>query len=190
MGSTSVSARCCTVYQSQGRMTAHYLPPVVPAASNASSRPPDPADVTLDQIMCRDLVCARPDLELEALIALMVDYRFGCIPVVDNQRRPIGMITKFDIVEHVHALLCSQANGHPLPADLLARTADELMMPIALTLDESASVAKAALMMLYEDLHHVLVVSAAGTLVGVVSAKDIVTWMVRDRRYITCEPAH
>jgi CBS domain-containing protein len=54
------------------------------------------------------------------------------------------------------------------------------MMPIALTLEESSTVGDAASMMTCEDLHHVLVVSRSGALVGVVSAKDIVTWLVRN----------
>jgi CBS-domain-containing membrane protein len=33
-------------------------------------------------------------------------------------------------------------------------------------------------MMTCEDLHHVLVVSPSGSLVGVVSSKDIVTWLI------------
>ncbi|HVK86199.1 MAG TPA: CBS domain-containing protein [Kofleriaceae bacterium] len=127
--------------------------------------------------MCRNLVCARPDLDIEAVIALMVDNHLGCIPVIDDQRRPIGVITKFDVVEQVHAFMRSEANGSPLPIDLAARTAEEVMMPLALTLHEAASVADAAMMMTEEDLHHVLVVSTTGILLGVVSSKDIVTWV-------------
>ena len=135
--------------------------------------------VQLREVMSRDLICARQDLAIEAVISLMVKNHLGCIPVVDAQRHPIGMITKFDIVEQLEAFMRSEANGSPLPVDLAARTADEVMMPLALTLDETSSVANAAAMMTCEDLHHVLVVSRTGTLVGVVSSKDIVTWLAR-----------
>lgn len=136
--------------------------------------------VELKQIMSRVPVCARADLEIEAVIGLIVHNHIGCIPVVDEQRRPIGMITKFDIVEHLNAFLNSASNGSPLPIDLVARSADEVMMPIAITLQETSTVADAAQMMTCEDLHHVLVVSAGGTLAGVVSSKDIVKWLARD----------
>jgi CBS domain-containing protein len=65
-----------------------------------------------------------------------------------------------------------------MPIDLAPRDADEVMMPIALVLDETATVAHAAAMMALEDTHHVLVVRETGELVGVVSSKDIVKWLV------------
>jgi CBS domain-containing protein len=127
----------------------------------------------LGDIMTRDVVCARPELDIDAVIGLMVDEHFGCVPVIDDRQRPIGMITKFDIVEHLHT------RG----ADLLAvTTAGEIMMPLALTLQESATITDAALMMTCEDLHHVLVVDERGALAGVVSSKDIVTWLARGSR--------
>lgn len=146
------------------------------------------SEVELRQIMCRDLVCVRPNLEIERVIRLMVDRHLGCLPVVDEHRRPIGMITKFDIVEHVNAYLRAAAKGEPLPIDLAARNADEVMMPMALTLDERSTVGDAASMMTCEDMHHVLVVSASGTLVGVVSTKDIVTWLARSEKLMPFAP--
>lgn len=175
----SMATRCCKIYQGHGEAEAEYLP-------TPSSRPPDPKStsgasrVELRQVMFQDLVCARRDLDIEEVIRLMVDRHLGCIPVVDDERRPIGMITKYDIVEHVNAFLRSVANGSPLPTDLAARTADEVMMPLALTLDEDATIGDAASLMTCEDLHHVLVVARSGSLVGVVSSKDIVSWLVRN----------
>ena len=177
--SASIQARCCRIYQGQGEAETHALP------APASVRPPDASgsraeQVELRHVMCRDLVCARPDLDIQAVIGLIVQNHFGCIPVVNDQRRPIGMITKFDVVEQLNAFLRSASSGSPLPIDLAARTAGEVMMPIALTLQEASTVADAASMMTCEDLHHVLVVSRTGALVGVVSSKDIVTWLVRN----------
>jgi CBS domain-containing protein len=138
--------------------------------------------VPIRQIMTPDFVCARGELSIAAVVALMIEHHIGCMPVVNDERRPIGMITKFDIVEHLDAFMRSATNGSPLPSDLAARTADELMMPLALTLDENASVAHAATMMTAEDLHHILVIDARGHLVGVVSTKDITRWIVENDR--------
>ena len=136
-----------------------------------------PGNTPLTQIMCRDLICVRPDRDICSVVTLMVKNHIGCIPVVDDKRRPVGMITKFDVVEQLQAFMCSAESGSPLPIDLVAQTADEIMMPIALTLGENATIAHAAAMMTCEDLHHILVVSNERTLVGVVSSKDIVTWL-------------
>ena len=183
MTTASTTARSCRIYRRHGETESHPLPaaperaPAVPASGAAQ--------VELRHVMSRDVVCARSDLDIDAVIGLMVQNHFGCIPVVDEDRRPIGMITKFDIVEQLNAYLGSAAKGSPLPVDLAPRSADEAMMPIALTLPETASLAHAASMMTCEDLHHVLVVSSTGELVGVVSSKDIVTWLVRNDRLPT-----
>lgn len=132
---------------------------------------------SLRDIMSRDLVSVRPELSIDKVVNLMVGRHIGCLPVVNERGRPIGIITKFDLVEQLDAAMHLAAGGCPLPVDLQAQTADDVMMPIALTLDEHASVAHASSMMISEETHHVLVISDDGTLVGVVSAKDIVRWV-------------
>jgi CBS domain-containing protein len=134
--------------------------------------------------MSSDVVCARPTLEIAGVVSLMIRHHIGCLPVVDDRRHPIGMITKFDIVEQLDTFMRSAGTGSPTPADLAARTADEVMMPLAMTLDEHASVARAAALMTTEDLHHVAVVNNRGLLVGVVSTKDIATWLVENDRLV------
>ena len=140
----------------------------------------NPSEIQLSQIMTRDVICACADLGIEDVVYLMIHHHVGCIPVVDETRRPVGVITKYDIVEQLDAFMRSVSNGSPMPADLAARTADEVMMPLAITLDETATVANAASMMAIEDLHHVVVTNETGKLVGVVSTKDITNWLVEN----------
>lgn len=136
------------------------------------------AAVLLHQIMSRDVICARSDLDIRVVVDLMIQHHIGCIPIVDGQQRPIGIITKSDLVEHVHAAFTSAGQGCPLPEDLKARTADDLMMPLAFSLSAYATVAHAAMMMITEDTHHVMVVSPTEELVGVVSSRDVVDWVL------------
>jgi CBS domain-containing protein len=131
-------------------------------------------------VMSRDLVCALPDLEIATVVSLLVEQRLGCLPIVDERRHPIGVITKFDLVEQLDATMHLAGCGCPLPADLKAQTAGDVMMPIALTLDARATVAHASSMMISERMHHVLVVSETGELIGVVSALDVVRWVTED----------
>ena len=139
---------------------------------------PEPADCErggLRTIMSNNLICARGDLDLHAGIQLMMRHHIGCLPIVDHRRRPIGIITKFDLVEQLEAAL--RPAGGP-PPDLRPRSVEDVMMPLALTLPERATIAQAASMMALEDTHHVLVVSDDHHLVGVVSTRDIVMWVV------------
>ena len=134
--------------------------------------------VPLHQIMSRKLICAREDLDVAVVVGLMIRHHIGCIPVVDERQHPIGMITKSDVIEQIDATMSSVNNGYPLPEDLQARCADEVMMPLAFTLPESASVAHAAALMMSEDTHHVIVVNGSGQISGVVSSRDIVAWLL------------
>ena len=174
--------RRCSIYDGQGEICAQRIDLEL-AVERPAHRHPTIADrVALSQIMTSDIVCARPDLEIGGVVSLMMRHHIGCIPIVDDRRRPIGMITKFDIVDQLDAYMRSAGNGNPMPADLAARTADELMMPLAMTLDEHASVAHAAALMTSEDMHHVVIVDAGGQVVGVVSTKDITSWLVDNDR--------
>ena len=170
---THLSTICrCTVYDGTGEPCAESLD----LDTQLDDEPSTSERVTLRRIMSRDVVCARSDLRVGAVMALMIERHVGCIPVVDDQRRPIGMITKFDIVELLEAFV----RGGIGAENIAARTADEIMLPIAITLGEGASIATAAAMMATEDLHHVLVVNARARLVGIVSTKDITNWLVEN----------
>jgi CBS domain-containing protein len=122
------------------------------------------------RIMTRDVICAREDLDVDALMELMVCHRLGCVPIVDERGQPVGMVTKYDLLER----LVTAHDSEPAPP---ATVASQVMMPIAVTLDEQASVARAAAVMSLAHIHHVLIVAESGCLLGVVSTLDIVRWL-------------
>jgi CBS domain-containing protein len=124
--------------------------------------------VPVTEIMSRHVVCAFPDLPVAALIEVMVRERLGCVPVVDECGHPVGMVTKFDIVEQ---LAVASERAAPLVADV--------MMPLAITLDTDATVALAAALMAIEEMHHVMIVSDR-RLVGVVSTMDVTRWLCQN----------
>ncbi len=121
--------------------------------------------VPITRIMSPQVVCARPDLGLQAVIEIMVRERLGCLPIVDERLHPLGMVTKLDIVEHLVG-----------PPDRVMPQVSDVMMPFAITLDEDATVAHAAALMASEDMHHVMIVSDR-RLIGVVSTMDVTRWL-------------
>jgi CBS domain-containing protein len=168
------------VYRGHGNHSVRV--PVCETHDDDVVRVPTVADlVPARRIMSREVVCAREDLDVSALLDLMVRRHIGCVPVVDDRGRPIGMVTKFDVVEQQLA----SRGGTPL-----ATTAGALMMPLAITLDEHATVAHAAAMMSVEDVHHVAIVSDGGALIGVISSMDIVRWLAsNDGTVATDQPS-
>jgi CBS domain-containing protein len=134
--------------------------------------------VPVAQIMKTDLICARRDVTTHELAELMLRHHIGSIPILEDLGRPIGVVTKLDLVE----ALCPSCSSD-VPPGIRPRTANEVMMPLALTLGERASVAHAAAMMASEDVHHVMIVDSTGRLIGVVSSMDIVRWLARNDGY-------
>lgn len=53
----------------------------------------------LHQIMSRNLVTAKADESLNEAVVLFHDYHISCLPVVDKQNKPIGIITWRDILK-------------------------------------------------------------------------------------------
>ncbi len=190
---TAPSLRRCTIHHATGGRRVSAIerdaePSEVPYRTAVADRVP------LRDIMPDQLICALADLEIAAVVRTMMDHRLGCLPVVDEQRRPIGVITKLDLVEQLDAGMRAASIDCALPADLAARTAEDVMTPHVLTLEQGATITRAAELMMTEDTHHVLAVSRSGALVGVVSSKDIVGWVLAHgslavRRDASCGPA-
>ena len=143
------------------------------------TEPAQPQQVTVTQIMTREVRCARQEDEVSGLIQLMVRSRLGCMPVVNTVGRPIGMVTKLDLIEQMFPQDRDQSDV-PTPTSLMPRTARELMMPIAITLGEKASVAQAAALMALEGVHHLPIVDPTGKLVGILSTMDVVRWLANN----------
>jgi CBS domain-containing protein len=168
MVSTTNSPPTQHVFRGHGSQTVRV--PICETDGEGLLQVPTIADlIPVRRIMSRDVVCAREDLDTGALIDLMVRRRIGCVPVIDERGRPIGMVTKTDVVEQQLAVILHGARP--------AITVADLMMPLAITLDEHATVAHAAAMMAVEDFHHVAIVSDGGDLIGVISTMDIVRWL-------------
>jgi CBS domain-containing protein len=74
-----------------------------------------------------------------------------------------------------------RAGFHPEP--LAEATVQDIMMPIVITLEESAPIALAAALMAAEGVHRVPIVGTGGTVVGIVSALDVLRWLAHQDGY-------
>lgn len=125
---------------------------------------PIASEQPITSIMRTKLLTTRPEVPVEDVIDLLRGKHVGCVPVVDEAGRPVGIITKLDVLETL---------GEE------RRTAREIMMPFARGIEARGTVADAAAIMSSERIHHVLVVDDDRTLVGLVSALDLADWIAR-----------
>jgi CBS domain-containing protein len=123
--------------------------------------------------MSADVVCVSDDLPIRTVIALLADRGFSGVPVVDASGKAIGVVSRSD-------LLANEASG-------LVR---DVMMPIAFTLPQGASLSHAAALMAYENIHRVPVVADDGSVVGIVSTMDIARWVAEADGYVVGRSPH
>jgi CBS domain-containing protein len=133
----------------------------------------------LDELMTPAVACVTPDLSLEALSELFLDKGISGVPVVDDLGRPIGVVSKTDLLredfiegETREALPPSLSVGFHV-TERIGRTVAEVMMPIAFTLREDDSVARAASLMQAEHVHRIPVVDESGRVTGIVTTFDL-----------------
>lgn len=164
---------------------------------------PEPSDrVTVEQIMTKAVVCVDASMSLETLTAILLDHGISGVPVVDEDRRPIGMISKSDLVrqnyedgmgrEMEEIIIESPETGFEYElgpgfhAQRIAKaTVGEIMMPISFTVPRDASLARAAGLMAFEGVHRVPVVDGDGKVVGILSSLDILRWLAMESGYRT-----
>ncbi len=132
---------------------------VVPAAADL---------VPVGRVMTGDVICVTPDYSLDALATLLAERGFSGAPVVDDEGRPIGVVSQTD-------LLREQLGPRETVADV--------MTPLAFTLPESAPLSQAAALMIEEGVHRLPIVSSEGRVVGVLTSFDVMRWLARESGY-------
>jgi CBS domain-containing protein len=127
-------------------------------------------ETPLSAVMTRAVVCVRPGEPADKALRLLVEHAVNGLPVVDGEGRPIGMLSRGDLLEErLEVLTDGERAG-------LARVGD-LMTAQAVSLPETASVAEASELMASYGVHRVPVVDGAGRLVGIVSVLDVLRWL-------------
>ena len=86
----------------------------------------------------------------------------GCVIVVDDAHKPIGLLTQSDVLTRV--VLADRALSDPISA---------VMTPSPYTLPGTASAYEAALEMTTRGIHHLIVVDGGDRLLGVVDERDL-----------------
>lgn len=148
--------------------------------------------VPVAEVMTRDALCVNASSSLETLTLLFLERGISGAPVVDGQGKPVGMISKTDLVRETYDKLgviepSERAVG--LGGGFQVRTlpgavVGDLMTPVAFTVDEDTSISQAAALMAYQQVHRVPVVSAQGKVVGVLSSMDILRWLGQEDGYL------
>ncbi len=73
----------------------------------SARKSPDPASNPLwaADIMNREVRTVRPDMSLRDAVNLMLDNKFGCLPVVGEDGKLLGILTEADLVRYAQQLV-------------------------------------------------------------------------------------
>jgi CBS domain-containing protein len=143
---------------------------------------PMPADKPVGEIMTRDVTTVKLDTPAVQVVALLLGKQlFKAVPVVDAQRRVVGIITSDDLLRKaemparlgVGERLEAEDLQHFLAQVSQAKTARDIMTSPVVTAREDEALGHVTHRLLERGLKRLPVVNAAGELVGMVSRLDL-----------------
>lgn len=130
------------------------------------------ARVRLADVIGVDTTCVRSDVTIEAVVALLIDGGLRAVPVVDESRRLVGIVSKTD-------LLRPRGSGKKR-----RKLVADIMTPVVHGLPEDAPMAYAISLMAFEGLHEVPVVDAGSHVVGMITSTDALRWVAQSLGYV------
>jgi CBS domain-containing protein len=114
-------------------------------------------------VMTSDPTTCPPDATLRQVAQMMKQHDCGQIPVVDQQRQPLGVITDRDIAVRAVAEGTDVAN---------ATAADYMTSPVT-TVPQDSSLNDVARLMEQNQIRRVVVVDQQGCVAGIVAQADV-----------------
>jgi len=145
-------------------------------------------DLTVADVMKRDVITVFPDDSLKTVANIMFKYRIsGCV-VVDKDQHVVGMISNRDLIKAAlpdyHSLISNLAVSYDSESfENILRTEENILVSELMTteveyISENTSVVETAALMLFKDRRRLPIVKD-GILIGVVTISDIVSKIIR-----------
>ncbi|WP_129630646.1 DUF190 domain-containing protein [Candidatus Oscillochloris fontis] len=162
-------------------------------------RDPFPRHLMVGDVMSRAVVSVYPDDSLSTIVSLLIERRLRALPVIDNERRVVGIITDGDLLNRgTQGLSVRLQRCLPLTMQMTEatdlethpQTAADLMTPNPETLPEQMPLAQAATVMSGHDRKRMPVVGPGGVLVGMVSRYDLLKTVAEGMRQHPEEAIH
>lgn len=159
-------------------------------ATDEEIEPVPSASDTVAMIMTRTTYCVGPEVPIETVVGLMLERHLSGVPVIDGDGRPIGIVSKTDVLRHAHesgdgveevasagrrvdgtlgeGFHATEVHGTPV---------HEIMMPVVFVIEQDTTITAACALMAAEGVHRLPVVSADGRVTGILSTLDVVRWV-------------
>jgi CBS domain-containing protein len=153
---------------------------------------------SVDQVMTRDVVTVGTATPFKELVELLDSGGFSALPVVDERKRPVGVVSEADLLAK-EEFLGGTAPSPALFADRARKdrwrksravAAGEVMTAPVITVTPDAPVSAAARQLARSGVRRLFVVDPDGSLAGVVSRRDLLRLFLRDDEQLRAEVLH
>ena len=141
-------------------------------------------------MMVENPISLRENASIREALMLFAERGFSAAPVIDEKGRPVGVISRFDIIVHDREKVeyaapdyygrntVRTAEGEKLGKGFHVENVDrtrvrDLMTPAVFSVDPDTPAATVVSEMLALKVHRLFVVDHSGVLVGVVSTLDV-----------------
>jgi CBS domain-containing protein len=142
------------------------------------------------ELMTTSVVTVRPDTSFKEIARMLAGDDVSAVPVVDDQDRPLGIVSEADLMRHQAAaedpegLLPPAGFSPEQQARADGTRADELMSAPAVCARPDWTVVEAARVLNDKALKRMPVEDEAGRLIGIVSRSDLLRVFLRNDRAI------
>ncbi|MEU2159197.1 CBS domain-containing protein [Streptomyces sp. NPDC019396] len=136
----------------------------------------------IGNLMVRDVVCVTTEMPFKEIAGLLAEHNISGVPVVDAERRILGVISESDLVLRQTGDAPRWESGSGGTTGGLAMpvmTAAQLMTCPAVTVDVGETVAGAARTMAGHGVERLPVVDELGQLAGIVTRRDLLQVFLR-----------
>lgn len=123
---------------------------------------------TAEELMVSNPISLREDATIAEVMAVMTDRGFSAAPVIDEAGRPCGVLSQTDVLIHE----AEQARRTPPAID--STRVSEIMTPTLFTVNVNTPAADVVKRICELKVQQLFVVDDDDSLVGVISALDIV----------------
>ncbi len=139
-----------------------------------------PAHLRVRDVMTSSPATVLPDTAVADVIRLLLSFDFHCMPVVDDDGRPVGMITQGDLIARADAPMrlgfwaaLHDDERQAVLQGVSGKSAGEIMSKPCLTVAEDQYLSQAIQFMLKNKLKRLPVIDANGQITGMLARIDI-----------------
>jgi CBS-domain-containing membrane protein len=136
---------------------------------------------TAEELMTPNPVSIRDSASFKEALALLTDKGFSAAPVIDKAGRPVGVLSRSDLLIHEREKVEFVKPAEPerkVPAGFQIESVDptmvrDIMTPVVFSVAPETPAKTVVSQMLGLKVHRLFVVDESGVLVGVISSLDV-----------------